>query len=163
MKGPGLRITHDVRRLFTCPACGRKLKLPGQVTSQQCGCRPEGAWMQLRERPVLTPPRKQAETAALSALEEQPDDDGASKPKSEPTLVQEQASQVPVELVAESESISVTDTPKRAEENQPKPDPKAESQPSPGEKRPRKKRQRKRRRKGKVDGDASSPPPAAGR
>lgn len=114
--------------------------------------------MQLRERPALTPPRKQAETAALSALEEQPDDDGASKPKSEPTLVQEQASQVSEEVVAETETIAEPDSPPTEGEKKPDDVPKAESQSALGEKRPRKKRQRKRRRKGKGDGGTTQGP-----
>ena len=39
MKGPGLRIDLDVRRVWRCPACGRELRLGGGVTAVLCDCR----------------------------------------------------------------------------------------------------------------------------
>src|SRR6478736_3191295 len=39
MKGPGFRIDLDVRRLWECSACGRRLKMPGDVAQLTCDCR----------------------------------------------------------------------------------------------------------------------------
>jgi hypothetical protein len=38
MKGPYERLKYDLRRLFECPRCRRRLRLPGQFTSQTCTC-----------------------------------------------------------------------------------------------------------------------------
>ena len=39
MKGPGFRLDLDVRRRWECPACGRDIRLPGNVTQADCPCR----------------------------------------------------------------------------------------------------------------------------
>jgi hypothetical protein len=54
MKGPGNRNRHDVRRLWQCPACGRREKTGGQVVCLRCTCvaagqLPGGPWMRLVE------------------------------------------------------------------------------------------------------------------
>jgi hypothetical protein len=43
MKGPGFRIGLDCRRTWECPACGRRLKLHGDVTAISCDCRGPGS------------------------------------------------------------------------------------------------------------------------
>jgi hypothetical protein len=51
MKGPGFRIGLDCRRTWECPACGRRLKLHGDVTTVSCDCRGPGSEvMRLIER-----------------------------------------------------------------------------------------------------------------
>lgn len=50
MKGPGFRIGLDCRRTWECPACGRRLKLHGDVTAVSCDCRSPGSAMRLIER-----------------------------------------------------------------------------------------------------------------
>lgn len=47
MRGPGLKLDLDVRRVWTCPACGKQRHLPGDVTSPLCPCRGDGVAMQL--------------------------------------------------------------------------------------------------------------------
>lgn len=47
MKGPGLRIDLDVRRLWQCPKCGRQVHCEGDVTSRACSCQKEETFMQL--------------------------------------------------------------------------------------------------------------------
>ncbi len=52
MKGPGNRVKFVIRRVWQCPACGRRLVTAGNVAQQRCACRPadsaEGPiWMQL--------------------------------------------------------------------------------------------------------------------
>jgi hypothetical protein len=54
MKGPGNRVRHDVRRVWQCPACGRREKTGGQVVCLRCNCGTAGTatdppWMQLIE------------------------------------------------------------------------------------------------------------------
>lgn len=41
MKGPGFRLDLDVRRVWECPACGRRLKMAGDVAQVACDCRGE--------------------------------------------------------------------------------------------------------------------------
>lgn len=57
MKGPGIRIDLDVRRLWRCPRCGDERKATGTLTARVCP-RAEcaGVWMKLIEplrKPVL--------------------------------------------------------------------------------------------------------------
>jgi hypothetical protein len=61
MKGPGNRLKLQIRRLWECPRCRRRLVTAGSVVYQACTCAPADAgshsvWMQLIEDP--TPPRK---------------------------------------------------------------------------------------------------------
>lgn len=61
MKGPGYKLTHDVRRTWRCPACGAERKVPGDVTTLICTCREGGSFMNLvTERTVA--PRPQYDT-----------------------------------------------------------------------------------------------------
>lgn len=61
MKGPGLRIDLDVRRIWRCPRCGRVARTSGGVTAQRCRCVDNGTWMQLQQpvkrEPFRPPPR----------------------------------------------------------------------------------------------------------
>jgi hypothetical protein len=52
VKGPGLRIGLDVRRVWRCAKCGRTVRTAVQVVAQRCGCSEAGNWM------VLQPPVK---------------------------------------------------------------------------------------------------------
>lgn len=45
IKGPGIRLDLDVRRVWRCPSCQRVLKTAGHITSRTCPI--DGAWMQL--------------------------------------------------------------------------------------------------------------------
>lgn len=49
MKGPGLRMTCDVRRIWRCPACGSEMPAAGDVTSLRCPCEKPNRVMQLIE------------------------------------------------------------------------------------------------------------------
>jgi hypothetical protein len=45
MKGPYERFKYDLRRLWECPACHKRERAPGSVTSRLCLCQmkqPEG-------------------------------------------------------------------------------------------------------------------------
>lgn len=55
MKGPGYKLSHDVRRTWRCPACGTERKLLGDVTSLRCHCRPEGTFMKIVAERTVAP------------------------------------------------------------------------------------------------------------
>lgn len=38
MKGPYERLKYDLRRVFECPRCRRRVRLPGSVTFFYCTC-----------------------------------------------------------------------------------------------------------------------------
>lgn len=46
MRGPGVRLDLDVRRVWQCPACQRTRRLHGDLTAVHCQC-PGEPWMQL--------------------------------------------------------------------------------------------------------------------
>ncbi|RLS58721.1 MAG: hypothetical protein DWH91_01815, partial [Planctomycetota bacterium] len=48
MRGAGMRLKHDVRRLWRCPVCNVELKAGAEVTSQLCSC-PGRPAMKLQE------------------------------------------------------------------------------------------------------------------
>ena len=76
MKGPGLRIRHDVRRRWRCPETGRVLKTPGSVTHLYSPFVRHARWMKLEEE--FSPPRQQVplqellERMVIEAPEEDP-------------------------------------------------------------------------------------------
>lgn len=50
MKGPGLRLEHDIRRKWTCSTCGRSVRDAVHIVSRRCdndGC---DGWMAMEER-----------------------------------------------------------------------------------------------------------------
>jgi len=55
MKGPGYKVSHDVRRTWRCPACGREQKLAGDVTSLMCSCREGGVFMTIVAERTVAP------------------------------------------------------------------------------------------------------------
>jgi hypothetical protein len=63
IKGPGHRNKFDVRRVWECPVCLRRVRSGGHIVNLRCDCRVAGGtgpavWMKLVEgsRP-LTPDR----------------------------------------------------------------------------------------------------------
>ena len=38
MKGPYERLKYDLRRLWECPACHKRERTPGSVSSRHCLC-----------------------------------------------------------------------------------------------------------------------------
>ncbi len=49
MKGPGMRLALDVRRVWECPECGHRRKTDGHVVAKRCNCQKEGVSMRLIE------------------------------------------------------------------------------------------------------------------
>ena len=50
IKGPGHRLKFDVRRVWVCPACGKRVRCGGHVVNRRCDCG-AAAWMKLVEEP----------------------------------------------------------------------------------------------------------------
>ena len=69
MKGPGMRLELDVRRVWRCPSCGREARSGGGVVTKICGCTREGVAMRLvelpRPKPTVWQPRQFGSAAAI--------------------------------------------------------------------------------------------------
>ena len=82
MRGPGYKVTGDVRRTWRCAKCGFERKLVGDVTSLMCRCQ-EGAWMQIvSERTNIPRPIQRP-----SDVERHPIDFGIEPPPPAPPKV----------------------------------------------------------------------------
>lgn len=68
MKGPGLKVRNDVRRLWRCPTSGKELRVAGDVTAVRSPFVTEPTWMELVE--VFRPPRKMVPVEDFHHLEE---------------------------------------------------------------------------------------------
>lgn len=58
MRGPGLRLKYDVRRLWQCPECGYERHAPATEVTVRCHCNEQDPWMKLVE------PQRQIRPAA---------------------------------------------------------------------------------------------------
>ncbi len=94
MRGAGLRLDNDVRRVWQCAACGAERKVGAQVTTVRCQCAGRPAMKLIeamrRERPLkelsspylefvfepgeLAPPRSQVEEAPPPPVDDLPRD-----------------------------------------------------------------------------------------
>lgn len=117
MKGPGLRISLDVRRTWRCPRCGRTAKYSGDVVSQRCGCSSEVVWMQMSDVPKRPKVVQQA-VVRPAAAEEAADACDRTPPDSELPVAVESVTveQVTVEssagiAVTEITSVTVQEVP----------------------------------------------------
>ncbi len=76
MKGPGIRIDLDVRRIWTCPTCGAIRKTGGEIGAVRCQCADE-AWMLLQEPPrrrdLIPPPKSIMAEMSPADLLDQPE------------------------------------------------------------------------------------------
>ncbi len=48
IKGPGIRLDLDVRRVWRCPTCQRVLKTAGHVVSRRCPT--DDSWMEIDDK-----------------------------------------------------------------------------------------------------------------
>ena len=71
MKGPGMRLDLDVRRVWECPECHKQMRSEGQATSRLCGCTREGVSMRLVELPRPKPTVRVPEPTRAEADETQ--------------------------------------------------------------------------------------------
>jgi len=92
IKGPGYRIANDVRRVWTCPKCGRTRRLPGNVVSQRCDCESPGVWMHL----TAEPERRGFVVPMLVEPAELPKADEPPEARTEPAAAMPAAIPVPV-------------------------------------------------------------------
>ena len=111
MKGPGYKLTGDVRRTWRCPTCGRERKLHGDVTTLSCGCQ-AGAWMQIVSERVMAPRPLQRP----SDVERRPIDFGiepspTAAPKPEATIIKSAISREPEPTPELTEIESATPPP----------------------------------------------------
>lgn len=138
MKGPGYKLSHDVRRTWRCPACGFERKLVGDVTSLVCNCRAEGTFMAIvaertvaprpfqvpqehdvrssefgiEDMPVLLPHPSSLPPERSGPRRPRPEGTGSEptvKPPSEPAVVEK-----PVERLAEKPSETISAKPPEA-------------------------------------------------
>ncbi len=72
MKGPDQRIKLDMRRIWECPQCQARRRVPGDIVSVRCDCKPDGAWMRLIETELTSRANRVLdEYKALAEAEEQ--------------------------------------------------------------------------------------------
>ena len=101
MKGPGLRVDLDVRRVWRCAKCGRVVRALGHVTAQRCTCTSDAAqWMHLepavKKEPFQAPVREHLPEAW--ELEEASAAAAISPPESEsPAKLKHPAAGIPTE------------------------------------------------------------------
>lgn len=96
VKGPGLRIDLDVRRLWRCPKCGRTVRTAVQVVAQPCGCSDSTTWMTLQ-----TPVKREPFRAPVrEPIPEPAADDGRSESPATAAVI-----------AVEVETVSVLGTP----------------------------------------------------
>ena len=79
MRGPGYKLSGDVRRTWRCPTCGNERKLHGEVTSLQCSCS-QGTWMRIVAERLMEPRPLQRP----SDVEQRPIDFGIEAPPPQP-------------------------------------------------------------------------------
>lgn len=71
MKGPGMRLDLDVRRVWECPECHRQMRSEGQATARMCTCTREGVPMRLIELPRPKPTVRVPEPSSSEGEEPQ--------------------------------------------------------------------------------------------
>ena len=106
MKGPGYKVTGDVRRTWRCAKCGCERKLAGDVTTLYCGCQEE-SWMKIVAERVMSPRPLQRP----SDVERRPIDFGIEPPPPAPVKAEATIIKSAVErdvVVAVEETVIVT-------------------------------------------------------
>jgi hypothetical protein len=104
VKGPGLRIDLEVRRIWHCAKCGKTVRTPGLVTAQRCNCSDESTWMRL-EQPVPRPPFVPPHRDPLPEYGDEPAPPAAPEP-SAPQAAGEQTPPESETAVAEAPAAS---------------------------------------------------------
>jgi hypothetical protein len=140
MKGPGMRLDLDVRRVWRCPACGHERRTSGDRTMVPCTACPERPLMSLVERKRTPRPLRPLPDVLIAfdpAAGDLPPLDSAAAPP-------ETAIVLPEQEAAGQEASRETTPPAELTEGQPK----------------RKQRRRRSRRKsaGKETPDVSLAP-----
>ncbi|MGE5193199.1 MAG: hypothetical protein ACM3U2_11945 [Deltaproteobacteria bacterium] len=104
MKGPGLRIDHDVRRVWHCAKCGKTVRTPVHVVAQRCSCS-DASWMALQP-PVKREPFRPPVREPLPEFEPAPEQPAPVAPDTpiveEPSVTFQAEEAVPVASPAET-------------------------------------------------------------
>jgi len=111
MKGPGIRIDLDVRRVWTCPKCGSIRRTGGEIGAVRCQCADE-SWMLLQELPrrrdLIPPPKSIMSEMTPADLLDQPEPPPTPAASPTPSAVSAPPAVVIVEV--ETTIIAVTET-----------------------------------------------------
>ncbi|MEW4527156.1 hypothetical protein [Maioricimonas sp. JC845] len=104
MKGPGLRLDLEVRRLWRCPKCGLERRVPDREVTVICDCTESGTFMQLiepkrtvRAEPPPLDPFLDIELEPSSRRPPAPEPQPQGEPDAAPTepVLETSAAQVP--------------------------------------------------------------------
>ena len=163
IKGPGLKLSCDVRRFWKCPACDRSLRLAASRTAAVCHCSGQPKWMKLIEpTPLHSGVRPLPERGSRPAIK---DEVPSSSDDSAPVGVDEDASAA-MHSATQPAGEAKTQTPFASDADASHAmAPEASSDGSDADESPRKrhdKRRRRPRRSGKrrrkgASGDADAP------
>ncbi|QDU38150.1 hypothetical protein Mal4_24730 [Maioricimonas rarisocia] len=153
MKGPGLRLDLEVRRLWRCPTCGVERRVPARQVTVTCGCTDSGTFMQLiepkravRAEPPPLDPFLDIELEPSERRQRPPEVETVSETVEAPP---EPAIKVPGELVTPPPEAASTEVAKPKETSPSEPRKSEETRNSgspPTEDSPEKKKSRGRRR-----------------
>lgn len=123
MRGPGYKITGDVRRTWRCSRCGFERKLLGDVTALQCTCNDQ-PWMTLvAERTAVPRPFQRPSDIELRPIDFGIEAPPPPPPKPAATIIKSAIS-IDIDEIAEQTQSSV-------ESPEPDPDPAPPQQDSP--------------------------------
>ncbi len=110
MRGPGYKLSGDVRRTWHCPACGCERKLSGEVTTLLCGCK-EGAWMQISgERTMVPRPLQRPSDVERHPIDFGIEPNAPAPARPEATIIKSAISQE-TELIVETLVLEPSTTP----------------------------------------------------
>jgi hypothetical protein len=93
VKGPGLRIDLDVRRIWRCAKCGKTVRTAVQVVAQRCGCA-DAPWMTLQP-PVKREPFRPPVREPLPEIEAESEKPVAVSVAAGPQVVEPPAAALP--------------------------------------------------------------------
>lgn len=118
MRGPGLKSTLDVRRLWRCPTCGYERHVGQTTTSVLCFCKDPPVQMKLIEGKRVVRPEPRPVARFIDESELPPDDTPAGQAPPPPAVksVEITAVEIVVETVVETAAApppvpSPSDTP----------------------------------------------------
>ena len=161
IKGPGLRIDLDVRRVWKCSKCDSTRKTEGIVVAQKCGCSEGGDWMQLVEEQKPLPaaaPVIEDEPASGIATEQEPAVEEVEHEKQLAAAEEVEVEKQMPEAETEQKPAVVEEQKQTAQIVQATDSPSQTDQPAKGPRRKKRRRNRKKGRKGRKQKPEGTPP-----
>lgn len=157
MRGPGMRIDFDMRRIWRCPACGSERRAEGKITSLRCNCSSGPTMMKLIEPQRWRPPEQRPadpymEFEVEEAAPEPPpkEDPGRKEISEEPTSPAELSGEATAETaVADAATAQATPTEAPSEDAEHS---QSGGTPQPDRGKPNRKKRRGRSRRGRGRG-----------